>query len=428
MANVFKRAALTLGRWTGLGRQRQVEAERQDAAPVDDFKLIEPVADVMTEPGHPIDDLIDQAIADGTLERPEQILPPTDASATPWGDTLAGDAATVATTDGVTEATATSETVTETVTAIETAVASAETETETETAVSTETAVVFATAAIEPEASETPAATTVTPVTPVTFTATDDDGARHAEIAELTPAAAAADLAPVAEMAAAVADSETVPAPAPEAEVAPIVELKPQRPARSGPTFTQLYKLISTETNRRTDATFAVYERLMAATREDLESSRRANKIAWSIGGVMTAVAAMGAVWSAGEVAGTRVEVSTLKQQVSAAAQVAAERDQLRGELMKVTQVSARAEADALRSRLDQALAVSAERDRLRTELAATRREKQEIEGELRLARVATTQPLSDARPANDRTAGHAPRAAGSERADVWSVLLNGND
>lgn len=193
-------------------------------------------------------------------------------------------------------------------------------------------------------------------------------------------------------------------------EAIPAPELKPEKPAKPSVSFTQLYELIATEVNKRTDNAVNVYERLLAATREELESTRKNNRIAWSVGGVMTAVAAFGAIWAAGEVAATRVEVSGLKSQVSTGQQVSAERDQLRFELMKVKDQTAKVEIDKLKTRLDEALAVS---DKLSKELS-------EATHEIKLARAATTQPISRANAASTESAN------GSERPDVWSVLLNG--
>jgi hypothetical protein len=188
--------------------------------------------------------------------------------------------------------------------------------------------------------------------------------------------------------------------------------------------------------NRRTDGTVAVYERLLTATREELEATRRNNRIAWSVGGVVSAVAIMGAVWSSGEFASTHTEIGALKQQVGFGQQASAERDQLRAEVGRVKESYAKVEIDALKSRLDQALAVSADRDRLRTELDRAEKDRQEIESELRLARAtATTQPVSDARQFLEKTTARTTvaatagdKAAGAERPDVWSVLLNGRD
>lgn len=186
------------------------------------------------------------------------------------------------------------------------------------------------------------------------------------------------------------------------------VELKPEKPKPSV-TFTQLYELIAAEVNKRTDSAVTVYEKLLAATREELEATRKNNRMAWSVGGVMTAVAAFGAIWAAGEVSATRVEVSGLKAQVSSGQQASAERDQLRVELTRVKEQTARVEMEKLKSRLDEALAAS---DRLAKEM-------NDVSAELKLARAATTQPVSQA-------TGVIEKANGAERPDVWSVLLNG--
>lgn len=217
------------------------------------------------------------------------------------------------------------------------------------------------------------------------------------------------------------------PAPAIEETKAPI-EMKPSKPSV---TFTQLYELISTEVNKRTDNAITVYERLLAANREELSATRRSNRIAWSIGGVMTAVAAFGAIWSAGEVAATHVEVGSLKQQVVAGQHASVERDQLRIDLEKVREVSAKVEIDALKARLDQALVMTSDRTRLRNDLDATRKAKSDLETELKLARAgAATQPVSEASPAASKVFADKPadKAAGAERPDAWSTLLNGSD
>lgn len=220
------------------------------------------------------------------------------------------------------------------------------------------------------------------------------------------------------------------PAPAIEEAKAPI-EMKPSGlNPKPSVTFTQLYELISTEVNKRTDNAITVYERLLAANREELSATRRSNRIAWSIGGVMTAVAAFGAIWSAGEVAATHVEVGSLKQQVVAGQHASVERDQLRLDLMKVREASAKVEIDALKARLDQALVMTSDRTRLRTDLEATRKAKQDLEVELKVARGAATQPISEARPAASKVFADkfTDKAAGAERPDAWSTLLNGSD
>jgi hypothetical protein len=214
------------------------------------------------------------------------------------------------------------------------------------------------------------------------------------------------------------------------------IEIKPE----AAPSLREVFDLINNEVTLRNDTTIAVYERLLAATREELEKTRRNNTIAWSVGGVMSAVAAFGAVWAAGEVSSRGVEVSSLKHQITATQQASAEKEQLRLDLMKIQTATARAEADTLKSRLDQALAITADRDRLRSDLETVKKAKAEIESELRIARAAaaaTTQPISSARQAADTVIADAESAqrltgnrgsAGSDRPDVWSILLNGGD
>ncbi len=243
------------------------------------------------------------------------------------------------------------------------------------------------------------------------------------------------------------------------------IEIKPEALPAAGPaqptiSFSELYDLITTEVNMRTDTAIGVYERLLATTREELTMTRRGNRLAWSIGGVMTAIAVMGSIWAASEVSGTRVELSTLKSQVTMGTQAAAERDQLRGELNRVKDETARYEVGALRMKLEKALVTSADRERISSELEATRKAKESVENELRLARLtSTTQPVSMARPANavettllgdrpsaadgavqagsksvaanttaSKSVGADKSAVGSERTDRWSVLLNGKE
>jgi hypothetical protein len=72
----------------------------------------------------------------------------------------------------------------------------------------------------------------------------------------------------------------------------------------------------------------------------------------------------------------------------------------------------------------------------MKEELQSVRHAKQEAEIELRLARAAaaTTQPVSQARPsATEKPAARQASAdtnavAGSERPDVWSILLDGKN
>ena len=241
------------------------------------------------------------------------------------------------------------------------------------------------------------------------------------------------ELQPVLAVAQVAIPSIAAQAPAP-IESAPI-ELKPELTAKPGVSFTELYELISSEVNKRTDNAINIYERMLAATRQELDATRKNNRIAWTIGGVMTAVATFGAVWAAGEVSASRVELGSLKQQVMAGQQASAERDQLRNDLIRTREASAKIEIDMLKSRLDQAISLSADRDRMKEELQSVRHAKQEAEIELRLARAAaTTQPVSQARPsANEKPAARQASTdtgavAGSERPDVWSILLDGKN
>jgi hypothetical protein len=230
-------------------------------------------------------------------------------------------------------------------------------------------------------------------------------------------------------------------------QVRPVIEKKPEPAPKPAVSFTQLFELISGEVNRRADKSVEVYERLLAATREELEAARKSNKLAWSVGGVMTAMAAIGGMWSATQIGATRVEVGALKQQVAAAQQSSLERERFTSELLKISQTSAKLEIDALRARLDQAVSISAERDRLRGELASARTELKAAQAQVQLQKVsaaAATQPVSaapavtpvlSARPLAvaekvDRTdkAVAASHTVGSERTDVWSMLLNGRD
>jgi hypothetical protein len=229
-------------------------------------------------------------------------------------------------------------------------------------------------------------------------------------------------------------------------QVRPVIEKKPEPAPKPSVSFTQLFELISGQVNHRADKSVDVYERLLAATREELEAARKSNKLAWSVGGVMTAFAAIGGMWSATQIGATRVEVSALKQQVASAQQASLDRERFTAELMKISQVSAKVELDGLRARLDQAIAVTAERDRLRNELTVAKTELAAAQAQVQIQKVvstpAATQPVSAApapklseRPLAvaekvDRTstavmAGH---AVGSERPDVWSMLLNGRD
>jgi hypothetical protein len=374
MANMFKRAALALGRFTGLKREPRIES----------IDLLE-TSQLPAESSASID------AGQSPLD-----LPSVDADQNPWNDALTvSDSMARQDTDAAIEAAiatgqfenlSTPELTPETVQPIEAPliVAVSEPALETVSAASVDSTPLV----------EAPVEVTVSAETPATIEAVIE-----------TPAAAIEKTTPIIEI-------------KPEPLKTPIAQPEPSV------TFTQLYELISGEVNKRTDSAVTVYERLLSATREELEATRKSNRVAWSIGGVMTAVAALGAVWAAGEVSANRVEVGSLRQQVSVAQQVSLERDQLRTDLTRTREASARIEVDALKSRLDQALAVSADRDRLKDELQTLRQAKQETENELRLAKAtATTQPVSMARPA-----AAIESAAGSERPDVWSMLLDGKD
>jgi hypothetical protein len=379
MANVFKQAALAFGRWTRFNRepvQQEQQHEQRDAQLV----LIEPVAEAMTgEQGNPIDALIDAQLAEQqAVENGNQYPAVSDAPRTDAWDAAHAPSETAGT--GV-----------------------------------------IGLAADAP-------APTAEPVVNETLAVVNETLAVVAESTTFTPAPEA--------------DLIVAAAPTVVEEVTAPIEMKPE-PLPAAPVvtpdpalaFTQLYEMISTEVTKRTDTTVAVYERLLAATREELDATRRNNRFAWSVGGVMTAVAAFGAIWSAGEVSSHRGELTGLKQQVSAAQQFAAERDALRAEMQKISQANAKLEIDALKSRLDEALALTADRDRLRGEVETLKKANQDAQSELRIARTAaTTQPVSYSQPLNEKVITAARRAAasitakaaGSERQDVWSVLLNG--
>ena len=350
MTNLFKKAALAFGHWSGLKRQSTAEPQ---------LDLIDPVAQAMTDPS--MDDA--QSITE---------LPPLDAPAHAWGESLNGSTP----------------------------------------AHDSEAAVAAGEFNSTPFADLPPA-----PDQPVTAGGL----ATEPIISSTTPDS----LTPVPPIAAIHTESSVIE------EAKPPIELKPAGIPTPKPsvTFTQLYELISNEVNKRTDNAITVYERLLAASREELQATRRSNRLAWSIGGVMTAVAAFGAIWSAGEVAATHVEVGSLKQQVVAGQHASIERDQLRLDIMKVREASAKIEIDDLKARLDQALVMSSDRNRLRADLEAVRKAKQEVEVELKLARGAATQPVSEARPASSKVlADNTPKVAGAERPDAWSTLLNGAD
>ena len=408
MSNMFTRVALAFGRFTGLKRQTQIDL------PVDLFDTgAAPVA-VCDSPD----------AGQSVCETPSH-----DADHNPWNDALiTSDALARQDTDA----------------AIEAAIATGQledlsTDLKPETIEPSETPLIAA-------AVETSIETPVDAVIETTIESkSETTDAAPIEIPSLEIPAVAE--TPAVVMTAPEAAPET-PAPTVVEEASPIIEIKPDPLKAPIPqpepsvTFTQLYELISGEVNKRTDSAVTVYERLLNATREELEATRKNNRIAWSVGGVMTAFAALGAVWAASEVSANRVEVGTLRQQVVGAQQVSLERDQLKTDLIKTREASAKLEIDSLKARLDQALTVSADRDRLKDELQSLRHAKQETENELRVARAAAaTQPVSQARPANTTTAAAvinaarvtaarmtADTAAGSERPDVWSMLLDGKD
>jgi hypothetical protein len=368
MANVFKRAALAFGRWTGLRRETGVEGDPGLA-------LIDPVAHEMAEISQPVETI--DSLIERSGNEPELPPLPMDSPRDLWNETFEAPTA-VATQD-------------------------------TEAAIATGQISEPATAGAIDATLAAPDQPT-TPV-PVGF------------INEPLVASATA-------------------TPAIVEETKPVVELKPAQPIEvatvptptASVSFTQLYELIANEVNKRTDSAINVYERLLAVTREELENTRRSNRLAWSVGGVMTAITAFGAIWAAGEVSATRVELGSLKQQVTLGQQASTERDVLRTELRQAREASAKMEMDSLRARLDQALAVSVERDRLRGELELAKKAKQESEAELRVVRAAaSTQPVSQATPASsgsakllgDRVA--VDTGSPSPRQDVWSMLLDGH-
>jgi hypothetical protein len=376
MANLFKRAALAFGRFTGL-RHEPADAH---------LALIGPVAEAMQEQAdftHP-DACVDPSAIDTSL-------PTGDAAGgeTPWGEAMASSLD------------------------------------------STESS---AAAASGNEGELVTASLNDSEALPVLSTITEDVKTVEAETFS-TQAIEAAAVAPAPVVCAA----EEVKAE----EVKPPIELKPEpiaepRSPKPSVSFTQLYELISNEVNKRNDSTIASYERLMSASRAELDAARKQNRIAWSVGGVMTAVVTLGGIWATAEVAATHVEVGGLRQQVSVGAQAVAERDRLRDELLKTREASAKIELEMLKARLDQAVIVTAERDRLRDELDVARKARLETEAELRnelrLARAATTQPVSAIlRQAADKAVAQrntaiVPANTGAERPDVWSVLLNGRD
>jgi hypothetical protein len=388
MANLFKRAAQAFGRITGR-RSRSAETDLAQ------MPLIESVgADVSAPAVEPIDELIEKSGA----------LPALAEDSTPWEEILTTPNPTTA----FTAASSTEETTT---TAVDEGLA------------------VTASLYEAPTGEVTPAAEATT-ATPADETTSEVVATTTPDVVEEAPTVTALEI-PVTETV--VIPEAAIPEPvAPAAIVedfkAPI-EMKPDPAQSSLDTLADLYDLISVEVDKRTENTAAVYERLLAATREDLESARRNNRIAWSVGGVMTAVAAFGAIWSSGEVSATHTELTALKQQVNTGQLASTERDSLRAELFKVKETYAKAEIDQLKARLDQALTVSAERDRLHVELDRVKKDRQDLDTELRIARAAaTTQPVSDARKFLERTTARTTVASGAERPDVWSVLLNGRD
>jgi hypothetical protein len=398
MANMFKRAALAFGRFTGL--------KRRSAG----IELFEPVTSepalIFAESTDAGQSAVELGAADTTTEAAAITAdaaidhPALDARGNPWNDVLsANDALARQDTDA----------------AIEAAIATGQFDNAIEADIDADS--------IKPI--ESPAIAAV--LEPVAVTVTE------AIVEEEEPAKIPVEVAAEEPVVIAAAPVETPAAPIIVEEAKPIIEMKPDPlkapiPApESHVTFTQLYELISGEVSKRTDSAVTVYERLLTATREELEATRKSNRIAWTVGGVMTAVAALGGVWAAGEVSANRVEVASLRQSVISTQQVSLERDQFRNELIKTREASARTEIDLLKSRLDQALTVTAERDRLKEELQQTRQARLDAESDLRLARAAAaTQPVSQQKPT--ATAREAVAGAGAERPDVWSVLLDGKD
>jgi hypothetical protein len=414
MSNMFKRVALAFGRFTGLKRETQVDLA---------VDLFDPGASPVVTCDSP--DAGQSAACDA---------PSLDTGHNPWDEALA-------TSDELARK--------DTDAAIEAAIAGGQLEDlspEFKADAIEPTDAPLIVAAIEPATETTIEARTESiietkPEFETAVVAETTAIAEAAPITETTPT----EVAVVAEAPAVVAAVEEKPAsetptPAIVEEAKPIIEMKPDPLSAPIPnpqanvTFTQLYELISGEVSKRTDSAVNVYERLLSATREELEATRRNNRVAWTVGGVMTAVAAIGAVWTASEVSANHVEFGSLRQQVQTAQQVSLERDQLRNDLLKSREASAKMEINLLKARLDQALSVTAERDRLKDEVQSLRQAKQETESELRVARsAAATQPVSQARPAAVIDAANAvarqltaDTAAGSERPDVWSMLLDG--
>jgi hypothetical protein len=380
MANIFKRAALAIRSLTGLKREPELDPQ---------LSFIQPFTDSSDDAGQ---------------SAPE--LPPAlDASGNPWEDALI-----------------TSDTLArqDTDAAIEAAIATGQFDDSTSQSFDAAAITPAATEVMATQDSEAAIATSQLDETPIQIIEPAPD-----QPIELQPVLAVAQVA---------TPTIAAEAPAPAPVEAPI-ELKPEPASKPNVSFTELYELISGEVNKRTDNAINIYERMLAATRQELDATRKNNRIAWTIGGVMTAVATFGAVWAAGEVSASRVELGSLKQQVMAGQQASAERDQLRNDLIRTREASAKIEIDMLKSRLDQAISLSADRDRMKEELQSVRHAKQEAELELRLARAAAaTQPVSQARPtaiekpAARQASADAAAVAGSERPDVWSILLDGKN
>jgi hypothetical protein len=365
MSNLFKRAALALGRFTGLNREPQSDPQ---------LALIEPVAEAMTQgPADPIMEapIVESPVVESSVaaidEEIEQSTPnlllPLETTDSLWGDALDSTAPAIVAPDA------------------EAAIVTGQ---------------IFEPIAID----ATPAPDQPVEAIPVGF------------ISE--PLLSSTDFAA-----------------APQSASDPVVPVEEPKPSIS---FTQLYELIANEVNKRTDNAVVAYERMLAAAREEIESTRRNNRLAWSVGGVMTAITAMGAVWAAGEVSATRVELTNLKQQASFTQQASAERDLLRTQLAQAREATAKLEIDVLKTRLDQALSVTAERDRLRAELETARKANAESQLELRLARETkspATQPVSQAYPAPERLFADKmviENVNPKSSEDVWSMLLNGRE
>jgi len=296
MANMFKRAALAFGRFTGL--------KRRSAG----IELFEPVTSepalIFAESTDAGQSAVELGAADTTTEAAAITAdaaidhPALDARGNPWNDVLsANDALARQDTDA----------------AIEAAIATGQFDNAIEADIDADS--------IKPI--ESPAIAAV--LEPVAVVALEPVAEQIVE--EEEPAKIPVEVA--------TAEETAVPAIAAE-QAKPIIEMKPDplkspiAAPESSVTFTQLYELISGEVSKRTDSAVTVYERLLTATREELEATRKSNRIAWTVGGVMTAVAALGGVWAAGEVSANRVEVASLRQSVINTQQVSLERDQFR--------------------------------------------------------------------------------------------------